>query len=521
MRILRVAAALALLSLTAAGLLEFAQWQFTAHLRDEAARRLALAASGGTPWNWDFHPGDIVAGRVFGDAQADFADDCLLVRSRGAPFEFGLRLTRILPLRDFPRLRLFAFADEPAQAQIVVRKRLDGGEWTSAPFFLAGISTPTNIDIDKIGWRNPDGQSANMPVVAAMLRLRFRLPRDATLQFNGAALERPANFERLDLSQKVAVMEPGAPSQAMGIPVYRVPETGFDAAQIAIIAKTDTPILALPQTQRLELQRLMLDNIHAALPAAIVLPQSAFDAAFAQARAQPTRSATWKTYAALRWIGPIAFAVALLIARLFPPPNRRFRAALEIALALAGPLWLIVGGRFTGEIDVAQYFLIACIAAYAITLGFPRDWKWNGSARAWRLAATVVALAAGIGLVGHFSEGASIRAIGSAHVLRYFGWALIQQYLVCAVCTGRWKLVTGSNSIAVWLGALGFALLHMPNADLMLATFAGGLCWCALYLRERALLPLALSHAASALILIALLPKTWLYSAEVSARFFQ
>jgi membrane protease YdiL (CAAX protease family) len=55
----------------------------------------------------------------------------------------------------------------------------------------------------------------------------------------------------------------------------------------------------------------------------------------------------------------------------------------------------------------------------------------------------------------------------------------------------------------------------------MLATFFGGLCWCALYLRERALLPLAFSHAASALVLIALLPPDWLYSAEVSARFFQ
>ncbi|HTI96190.1 MAG TPA: hypothetical protein VL425_06725, partial [Rudaea sp.] len=60
-----------------------------------------------------------------------------------------------------------------------------------------------------------------------------------------------------------------------------------------------------------------------------------------------------------------------------------------------------------------------------------------------------------------------------------------------------------------------------PNSSLMLATFFGGLCWCALYLRERALLPLAFSHAASALVLIALLPPDWLYSAEVSARFFQ
>ena len=99
--------------------------------------------------------------------------------------------------------------------------------------------------------------------------------------------------------------------------------------------------------------------------------------------------------------------------------------------------------------------------------------------------------------------------------------ALIQQYLICAVVTTRWQLAGLPRFVAIWLGAMTFALMHTPNASLMLATFFGGLCWCALYLRERALLPLAFSHAASALVLIALLPPSWLYSAEVSARFFQ
>jgi hypothetical protein len=110
---------------------------------------LALAASGETPWQWGYRPQDIVAGRVFGDAQADFADDCLLVTSRGQPFEIGLRLERSIPLRDFPRLRLFAFANAAAQVQLVVRERLDGGAWTSAPFPLAGIFTATNIDMER------------------------------------------------------------------------------------------------------------------------------------------------------------------------------------------------------------------------------------------------------------------------------------------------------------------------------------------------------------------------------------
>ncbi|HSM99433.1 MAG TPA: CPBP family intramembrane glutamic endopeptidase [Rudaea sp.] len=519
--ILRCCAAIALFALTAICLNQLAQWQFTAHLRDTAARDLAMAASGGTPWDWDFHRDSIVAGRVFGDAQADFSDDCLLVQSRGNPFEIGLHLPQLLPLREFPRLHLFAFANASAQARLVARERLDGGAWTSSPFPLAGASAPTDIDVEKVVWRAPDGTVQPAPAVVAMLRLRFSLPQGAVLQFNGATLERPANFERLDLSRKAALAQPGAPVQIDAIPVYRAPDGGFSAGQIATISMSSPPILELPKSPRVERRRQLLNSILDALPAAIIVPQGAIDASFAQARSEATHSMSARAPAGPRWIALILYAGGLLLARLFPPRHPRWRALLEIVLVLAGPLWLIAGGHFSGQIDAAQKFLIACVSVYSISLGFPRDWKWNGSGRGWLLASAVVALAVGIGLIVHFFAGGTMRPIGSAHVLRYFGWAMIQQYLVCVVCTSRWKLVAGSDAAAIWLGALGFALLHTPNASLMLATFAGGLCWCTLYLRERALLPLAVSHATSALALIALLPPSWLYSAEVSARFFQ
>lgn len=521
MRKLRGCAAIALFAFTSLCLHELAQWQFTAHLRDTAARDLSLAASGGTPWDWDFHRDNIVAGRVFGDAQADFADDCLLVQSHRNPFEIGLRLPQLLPLREFPRLRLFAFAIAPAQAQLVVRERLDGGAWTSSPFPLAGASAPTDIDVGSVVWRAPDGTVQPAPAVAAMLRLRFSLPQDAVLQFNGATLRRPADFKRLDLSRKPALAQPDAPVQANVIPVYRVPDGGFSAAQIAAISMSSPQILAMPQLPRVERQRLLLDAILDALPAAIVVPQDALGASFAQARREAADSMPAKVPAGLRWVALVLYAGVLLFARLFPPRHPRWRALLEIALVLVGPLWLVAGGHFSGQIDAAQKFLIACVAAFAISLGFPRDWRWLGSTRAWLLALAVVALAAAIGMAAHECTGGAIRRIATPHVLRYAGWALIQQYLVCVVCTSRWKLAARSDAVAIWFGALGFALLHTPNASLMLATFAGGLCWCTLYLRERALLPLALSHAASAMVLIALLPPSWLYSAEVSARFFQ
>ena len=153
-------------------------------------------------------------------------------------------------------------------------------------------------------------------------------------------------------------------------------------------------------------------------------------------------------------------------------------------------------------------------------MSVPSRWHWIGSPRAWLLAGAIVVFAALLGLAAHRPDDA-LRAIGSGHVARYLLWALAQQYLICTVCTERWRIVSGKAAVAAYLGALSFALMHTPNAALMLATLCGGLCWCALYLRERALLPLAASHAASALLLLALLPPEILLSAEVSVRFFQ
>jgi hypothetical protein len=133
----------------------------------------------------------------------------------------------------------------------------------------------------------------------------------------------------------------------------------------------------------------------------------------------------------------------------------------------------------------------------------------------------VVALAVLIGIAAQESGRHGTGTPALNHFSLYFGWALLQQFLICAICTERWRIVTRSPYIAAYFGALCFALLHTPNAALMLATFAGGLCWCAIWLRHRALLPLAMSHAASAIALSALLPTDILHSAEVSVRFFQ
>ena len=520
--LLEAVALAALLVLTAWLLNRLAQCQTTAQLRDSAALALALAATGDTSYRWSFRGAeDIVAGRVFGARDYAFEDGELVVRSSGSAFEIGLPLPRPVDLRRFPHLHISATATAPAELRIVARERLDAPARISAAIPLPAGASKLSLDLIALSWTE-QAHAAPPPQSAAMLRLRIDLAAGSTLHLRTASLERIDGAQRIELAQTPRIVDPAKVVPADSTIIYRLP-LGAEAQASAITALAKSvdvhsmPLILLPQDGRVERQLLLRNAIFTALPAAIPIPENALAATFAQARieasvAPPTPAAPWMALA--------VYALILGALRYRPARNPRLRALTEIVLVLVGPLWLILGGRLDGNPDPSQLILIALTLAYAISLSLPRHWRWNGSARAWLLAAVVVALAAIVGSIGHRPDSA-LRTIGGGHIARYLAWALLQQFLICAVCTGRWHIVTGNAALAAYLGALGFALMHTPNATLMLATLCGGLCWCALYLRERALLPLAVSHAASALLLLALLPPDVLLSAEVGVRFFQ
>jgi Type II CAAX prenyl endopeptidase Rce1-like len=73
-------------------------------------------------------------------------------------------------------------------------------------------------------------------------------------------------------------------------------------------------------------------------------------------------------------------------------------------------------------------------------------------------------------------------------------WALGQQFALQTVLL-RESQATVSKSAGVWLAALLFASLHLPNPYLSAATFIGALAWCRVYDRYPNLLPATLSHA--------------------------
>ena len=73
-------------------------------------------------------------------------------------------------------------------------------------------------------------------------------------------------------------------------------------------------------------------------------------------------------------------------------------------------------------------------------------------------------------------------------------WGLGQQFVLHTVFL-REAQATVSRPAGVWLAALMFAVLHLPNPFLTVMTGIGALAWCFIYDRHPNLLPLALSHA--------------------------
>ncbi len=85
--------------------------------------------------------------------------------------------------------------------------------------------------------------------------------------------------------------------------------------------------------------------------------------------------------------------------------------------------------------------------------------------------------------------------------LIYIPWAALQQYILQAFLLRRFQTLTASCRVSVAAAAALFALYHLPNLPLMLASLCGALVWCRLFTRTPNLPVLALSHALLGLLL--------------------
>lgn len=100
-------------------------------------------------------------------------------------------------------------------------------------------------------------------------------------------------------------------------------------------------------------------------------------------------------------------------------------------------------------------------------------------------------------------------------------WGLTQQYILQGFIYRRLRLVVGAEkkALTIFLAALLFALVHAPNAPLMLLTLIGGLVWTWVYARAPNLLALGLSHALMSAIAMSSLPAWFLQSMSIGYKY--
>ena len=146
------------------------------------------------------------------------------------------------------------------------------------------------------------------------------------------------------------------------------------------------------------------------------------------------------------------------------------------------------------------------------------EWSWWGRTWLdWVYPLVPLPVAAALTL----ADGHHLLHLDVRHILMYVGWALLQQWAMLALVMGRLER-TGLPRAAIILVTAGlFGLLHTPNGALMQLCLAAELWWAWSFMRAPRLVPIAIAHAACALLVESGLTGHLLRSLEVSARFFQ
>lgn len=101
-----------------------------------------------------------------------------------------------------------------------------------------------------------------------------------------------------------------------------------------------------------------------------------------------------------------------------------------------------------------------------------------------------------------------------------FVWGLVQQHALQAFFNRRAQEIWKPGFSSVFITASIFALLHLPNFWLMVATFCGGLMWATVYQRVQNLFVLALSHGIMSAILVMTIPRAALHGMRVGYNYF-
>ncbi|HEV2859648.1 MAG TPA: CPBP family intramembrane glutamic endopeptidase [Pyrinomonadaceae bacterium] len=217
-----------------------------------------------------------------------------------------------------------------------------------------------------------------------------------------------------------------------------------------------------------------------------------------------------------------------------PNPQSAALAAWEIATVVLSVLvaeWVVLSVA-GGSVPALAFVILTSVAFMLLSHRArgetARDvgWRLDNFGRASRLIAppmiltTVLLVAAGL----YTSKLDFTRWRGEDSLPRVLLlgvlWGFLQQYALQGFINRRAQIIWGRGPFSVLAVALTFALLHLPNPWLMLATFAGGLVWARAYQKEPNLLALGLSHGLMTWVLISAFPSAALHNLRVGYKFF-
>jgi hypothetical protein len=504
LRLLPVAGFLAAVAVLLWCMAALSGWITRGQLIHQASHDVATLRAGRPLWEWRLrYPSDLVASRVFGAAELAATPDGLVITSRdGTPFEVGLPLAGPIDLAHWPVLRIDVQGNREGVLDVSYQPTESGTPCSADR--AAMISTKTaslSIDLASQAWRAIDGAPCGAPdVVAYLLRLRVTIPAGATLALHRAALASP---EPVSLPPKIDrqmadIRLLGSESSVNWTPTPQQ------------LASYRTPMVRLPEGATAEAMLLWRDRVRQFWPAAIILP-------FGQAlpRATSNHMPTWLD------AGVAALYLAWLAWLAIRQRPGVVRPWTEVAAIAFGPLWLIAGLRWGpgASIPGITAFLAALVyGGQSEWRRRPVEWGWLG--RSWSdwiypLLPLPVALALTL------ADGHHLLHLDVRHIVAYLAWALLQQWAMLALVLGRLERTGLPRPAILLVTAALFGLLHTPNGSLMQLCVAAELWWAWSFMRSPRLLPIAVAHAASALLVESGLTGHLLRSLEVSARFFQ